>query len=113
LESKILWPCATILSDRTNLHFLRLAEHLNTTNAGILGLIQRVSAKFATAHAGDLLHGHAAAVKQLRAVTYREARVQAFADALLAMAICLAIAAILVPLMRKVIASPATATAGH
>ncbi len=29
--------CATILNDRTNLHFLRLAEHLNSTNVADAG----------------------------------------------------------------------------
>ncbi len=34
--------CGTILNDRTNLHFLRLAEHLNTANPAIVDLLQRV-----------------------------------------------------------------------
>src|SRR5262249_26597712 len=34
--------CGTILNDRTNLHFLRLAEHLNTANAAVVGWLQRV-----------------------------------------------------------------------
>ncbi len=29
--------CGTILNDRTNLHFLRLAEHLNNTNTAMHG----------------------------------------------------------------------------
>src|ERR1700683_4457904 len=28
--------CGTILNDRTNLHFLRIAEHLNPTNTGMM-----------------------------------------------------------------------------
>ena len=105
--------CATILNNRTNLHFLRLAEHLNSTNSAMGALLHGVTSRFAATHGGDVLHGHAAALKQLWSVTYREARVQTFADAFLAMAICLAIAAMLVPLMRKIISSPAAATAAH
>jgi DHA2 family multidrug resistance protein len=84
--------CATILDDRTNLHFLYLVEHLNPTNSGKQGLIHGVTIRFAAGHGGDLLHGHATALKQLWPVTCREARVQTFADAFLAMAVCLAIA---------------------
>ena len=105
--------CATILNDRTNLHFLRLAEHLNSANPAMQGLMRQVSTKFATAHAGDMLHGHAAALKQLWSLTFREARVQTFADAFFAMAICLAIAAMLVPLMRKITTPAAPAAGSH
>ncbi|HEV2211082.1 MAG TPA: DHA2 family efflux MFS transporter permease subunit [Verrucomicrobiae bacterium] len=105
--------CATILNDRTNLHFLRLAEHLNPTNSAMQGLLHGVTARFAAARGGDVLHGHVAALRQLWSVTYREARVQTFADAFLAMAICLAIAAMLVPLMRKVKSSASAAAAAH
>src|SRR6202012_6082268 len=57
--------CATILNDRTNLHFLRLAEHLNATNTAMQGMLGQVSTKFADASAGDVLHGHAVALKDL------------------------------------------------
>jgi DHA2 family multidrug resistance protein len=102
--------CATILNDRTNLHFLRLAEHLNATNAAMQQWFQQVGAHFAAANGGDLVHGHAAALKQLWSLTYREAQVQTFADAFLAIGICLAIATMLVPLLRKV-ATPAAPSA--
>ena len=74
------------------------------------GMLQQITAKFATANAGDVVHGHAVALKELWSVTYREARVQTFADAFLAIAFCLAIATVLVPLLRKINA-PATPTA--
>src|SRR5438105_11239820 len=45
--------CATILNNRTNLHFLRLAEHLNTTNAAMRTMLHQLGAKFAAANAGD------------------------------------------------------------
>jgi DHA2 family multidrug resistance protein len=102
--------CTTILNDRTNLHFLRLAEHLNSANVAMQGMLDKVGAKFAAANGGDVLHGHAAALTQLWSLTYREARVQTFADAFLFIGICLAVATLLTPLMKKV-AVPAAAPA--
>jgi DHA2 family multidrug resistance protein len=94
--------CATILNDRTNLHFLRLAEHLNTTNAAMQQWLQQVGAHFAVVNGGDIVHGQVVALKQLWALTYREAQVQTFADAFLVIAVCLVIATVMVPLLRKV-----------
>jgi DHA2 family multidrug resistance protein len=107
--------CGTMLNDRANLHFLRLAEHLNATNAPMQQLLDKTSTHFAALNGGDLVHGHLAALKQLWQITYREAQVQTFADAFLAMAVCLGITTVLVPLMRKVAApAPAArATGGH
>src|SRR6266436_4356358 len=104
--------CATILNDRTNLHFLRLAEHLNSANAAMQRLLHETSVKFA-ANSGDLVHGHGAALKELWSLTYREARVQTFADAFLAIAVCLAIATLMVPLLRKITTPAAPSTDAH
>jgi DHA2 family multidrug resistance protein len=38
--------CATILNNRTNLHFLRLAEHLNSSNAALGNILVRVGGNF-------------------------------------------------------------------
>jgi MFS transporter, DHA2 family, multidrug resistance protein len=94
--------CATLLNNRTNLHFLRLAERLNSTNAAVQGMLHQVGTKFAAANGGDLLHGQASALKQLWSLTYREARVQTFADAFLVVGACLAFATLLAPLLRKI-----------
>ncbi len=102
--------CGTILNDRTNLHFLRLAEHLNSTNAAMLGMLHRIGAKFAAANGGDVVHGHGVAIKELWSLAYREARVQTFADAFLVIAVCCAIGTLIVPLLRK-IAPPAAPSA--
>jgi DHA2 family multidrug resistance protein len=93
--------CGTILNDRTNLHFLRLAEHLNTANSAMVDLVQRVGASYAAA-TGDALHGQEAALKQLWSLTWREAQVQTYADAFLVITVCFVIATLMVPLMRKV-----------
>jgi MFS transporter, DHA2 family, multidrug resistance protein len=51
---------------------------------------------------GDPAAGQAAALKKLWLLVYREAQVQAFADAYLAIAVCFALSAVMVPLMRVV-----------
>jgi DHA2 family multidrug resistance protein len=105
--------CGTILNDRANLHFLRLAEHLNAANAPMQAMMQRVSATYASALGGDLVHGQAAAVRQLWSVTWREAQVQTYADAFLVLAIGLGVAAAMVPLLRKVAAPAGAAVNAH
>jgi DHA2 family multidrug resistance protein len=93
--------CGTILNDRTNLHFMRLAEHLNATNSAMASLLQRFSAHGAVVF-GDGGHGQAAGLKQLWSLTYREAQVMTFADAFVAITVCFVAATAMVPLMRKV-----------
>jgi MFS transporter, DHA2 family, multidrug resistance protein len=90
--------CSTILNDRTNLHFLRIAEHLNAANAQLNNWLHGMAARYAQTW-GDSTVGHAAALKKLWLLAYREAQVQALADVYLAIALCFALAAMLVPLM--------------
>jgi len=93
--------CGTVLNDRTNLHFLRLAEHLNTTNAAMVDLLGRAAVAATAASGGDAVEGHAAALKQLWSLAWREAQTQTFSDVFLLIAACFVIATVLVPLMRK------------
>jgi DHA2 family multidrug resistance protein len=94
--------CGTILNDRTNLHFLRIAEHLTSANAQVMNLLRGITARYTQAW-GDPVSGQAAALKKLWLLAYREAQVQAFADAFLAIAACFALSVMMVPLMRKVV----------
>ena len=57
--------------------------------------------------------GHAAALKQLWQLAYREASTLAYADAFRAIMVAFALAAILVPLMRNVAAPKAPAAVSH
>ncbi len=104
--------CATILNDRTNLHFLRLAEHLNIRNETMTAFLND-----ATSHAAGLnnevIDGNAAALKQLWALTMREAHTLTYADAFLAIFVCFVIATLMVPLMRKVDAPAAPSADAH
>ncbi|QBR71159.1 EmrB/QacA family drug resistance transporter [Beijerinckiaceae bacterium] len=105
--------CSTILNDRTNLHFLRLAEHLRGTNMAMAKMLQGTSQRNALAFNGDAFHAQAAAVKRLWLLTWREAQVQTYADAFLIIAFCFLVAAAMVPLMRKVAPSRAPPTGAH
>jgi DHA2 family multidrug resistance protein len=98
--------CATILNDRTNLHFYRLAEHLNYTNEPMNRMLQGL-ADVTGWNAGD---GNISALKQLWLLAYREAQTMAFSDAFLAVMACFVVATAMVPLMRKV-APPKTPSA--
>ncbi len=93
--------CGTILNDRTNLHFLRLAEHLNATNTAMASYLSAVDSHGLMIF-GDALRGHASALRDLWSVTFREAQVQAYADAFFAIGLCFAVATAMVLLMRKV-----------
>ncbi len=105
--------CGTILNDRTNLHFLRLTEHLNATNTAMTEWLHNVGAHFTALNAGDAVHGNAVALKQLWSLTYREAQVQTFADAFFVIAICFVLATFSVPLLRKVAAPVKPVTDAH
>jgi DHA2 family multidrug resistance protein len=100
--------CATILNDRTNLHFQRLAEHMTTANEPMNDWLVQVSRNLDhAAQAGS------AAVQQLGALVMREAQTQTYADAFLAIGVCFVIATVMVPLMRKVAPPPTPSADAH
>ncbi|MGV8918759.1 MAG: DHA2 family efflux MFS transporter permease subunit [Pseudomonas sp.] len=101
--------CATILNDRTNLHFTRLADHLNYSNEALNNWLDQVGSNFATL-GQSTAEGTNSALHQLWLLTYREAQTQTYSDAFLAIMVCFIIAAAMVPLMRKV-APPAAPSA--
>jgi MFS transporter, DHA2 family, multidrug resistance protein len=105
--------CGTILNDRTNLHFLRLAEHLNAANPALTGLLRQTGLADAAKQGGNLVQGQAEALKQLFALTLREAQTQSFADAFLVIMACFALTTLLVPLLRKVAAPRAPTADAH
>jgi DHA2 family multidrug resistance protein len=93
--------CATVLNDRTNLHFYRLAEHLNAGNEAMNQWLAQAGGHLAelgsnASEAGD------SALHQLWQLAYREAQTQSYADAFLVIMVCFVVATALVPLMRKV-----------
>ncbi len=94
--------CATILNDRTNLHFLRLAEHLGGTNRAMLEMLRQDAARDTALANGDAALGSRMALKTLWNLTMREAQTLTYADAFMAIGCCFVVATLMVPLMRKV-----------
>lgn len=105
--------CGTILNDRTNLHFLRLAEHLTAGNAAMDDVMRRMTARDALALGGDPVHGHAMALHTLWALTMREAQTLTYADAFLTIMVCFGAVTFLAPLLRKVGAPAQPAADAH
>ena len=105
--------CGTILNDRTNLHFLRLAEHLNAGNSAMTDMLARAAAEATSLSGGDAALGHAIALRQLWTLTMREAQTETYADAFLALMLCLGLATVMVPLMRKVAPPKAPVADAH
>lgn len=93
--------CATVLNDRSNLHFLRLAENLNTRNEPMNTWLDQLSGS-AQALGQNSLDAGQVALRQLWALTWREAQTLTYADAFLMIMACFIVATLLVPLMRKV-----------
>lgn len=104
--------CATILNDRTNLHFLRLAEHLNIRNEAMAEFVNQSSARLATL-SNEVNDGNAAAIRQLWALTMREAHTLTYSDAFMVILACFVVAIPLVPLMRKVMPPKAPSADAH
>jgi DHA2 family multidrug resistance protein len=90
-----------ILNARTNFHFVEVASHLTPANAPMQRMLDALTQRYA-ALPGSLDAGHAAALKQLWQLAYREASTLAYADAFRAIMLAFAVATLLVPLMRNV-----------
>lgn len=104
--------CGTILNDRTNLHFLRLAEHLNIRNEAMAEFLGHSTAHL-SALGNEVTDGHAAAVRQLWTLVMREAHTLTYADAFLVILVCFVVAIPLVPLMRRIAPPKAPSADAH
>lgn len=101
--------CGTLLNDRTNLHFARLAEHLNP--GALNEYAQQATGRFGGA-LGDAVAGQGLALRQLWSLVQREALTMSFADTFVLICAGFVIAAVLVPLLpRPAAAAPAPADA--
>jgi DHA2 family multidrug resistance protein len=101
-----------ILNDRTNFHFLAIASRLTPANGAMTRLTSNMAQRYATV-LGDPQEGHAAALKQLWQLAYREASTLAYADAFRAIMIAFAVATLLVPFLRNVTAPKAQVREGR
>ncbi len=105
--------CGTILNDRGNLHFQRIAEQLTSSNAAMLELLERTRATYTSAFAGNVSQADAASLKQLWSLAWREAQTQTYSDAFFLIMLAFIAAAALVPLMRKASAPAAPSANAH
>ncbi len=96
-----------ILNDRTNFHFQAIAAHLTPANDTMNRALDGLTARYGHM-IGSIDAGHAAALKRLWQLAYREASTMAFADAFWVIMIAFIAATALVPLLRNVPAQPAT-----
>ncbi len=104
--------CSAILNVRTNLHFTAIASNLTPANGAMVRLVDAQTAQYASA-TGALGNGHAAALKQLFHLAYREAQTLAYADAFRAIMVAFVLATLLVPFLRGVAAPKAPAAGAH
>ena len=104
--------CATILNDRTNMHFLRLAEHLNSGNEAMGQMLAGAGSNL-MAWGLDAGSAQTGALRQLYSLTLREAQTQTFGDVFLCVMVCFLIATAMVPLMRKVAPPKAPSADAH
>jgi MFS transporter, DHA2 family, multidrug resistance protein len=102
---------ATLLNDRTNFHFLRLAERLTPGNDAMGDMLQRAASNLVAAGVNASDAGVAAA-KQLAGLVMREAQTQTFGDTYVLLLVCFAVTTCLVPLMRRT-AAPKRPAAEH
>jgi DHA2 family multidrug resistance protein len=93
--------CATILNDRTNFHFMRLSEHLNTSNESMNDLLAGAGLRILS-QSGDALMARGGALRQLWELTLREAQIQTFSDTYIFIFFAFVITTAMVPLMLKV-----------
>ncbi len=103
---------AAIINDRTNAHFLAIASNLTQANGAATRLVHDMGLRY-EAVLGDAATGHAAALKKLWGLAYREASTLAYADAFQAIMLTFAVATLLVPFMRKVQAPASPPGGGH
>jgi DHA2 family multidrug resistance protein len=93
--------CGAVLNDRTNLHFERIASHLTPANIPMNRFLDSAAERYG-ALPGTVDSGHAAAVRQLWQLAYREASTLAYADAFHVLMFACFAAALAALLMRKV-----------
>jgi DHA2 family multidrug resistance protein len=104
--------CGAMLNARTNFHFEALAGHLNATNGALKDMLAGLTKTLAFS-LGSPVAGHEAALKALWNLTYAQAETLAYADAFRIIMLAFVLATCLVPLMKKVIPTPAPPADAH
>ncbi|SUA88653.1 Multidrug resistance protein B [Pandoraea pulmonicola] len=101
--------CTTVLNDRTNLHFFRLAERMGEGSPAVGSWLAGVGARMSAAGL-DAIDAQTAALRQLWLLTLREAQTMTFGDIYGGLGLIFICVTLMVPLMRRV-APPKAPTA--
>ncbi len=88
----------TMLTDRMQFHWNRLADSATLSRAPVQSFMDSITAKFDSVLSGDAT---LAATKQLAGLLARQATVMSFSDCMLAMAAVFGFALLLMPIVRK------------
>ncbi|MGH6943571.1 MAG: DHA2 family efflux MFS transporter permease subunit, partial [Geminicoccaceae bacterium] len=96
----------TVLINRLDLHFARLAEHVNLARPIVQDRLDELAAALGSVLSGD---PQLAAARILKDLVMREATVLTFNDALLLMAVAFASALVFMPLVRRPARRPQSA----
>ena len=103
--------CGAILNSRTNFHFERIASNLTPANTAMNRFLDAAAQRYGSLP-GAIDSGHAAALRQLWQLAYREAETMAYADAFHVLMFACFAGAIVALLMKKIPATqPAPAPA--
>ena len=104
--------CGAIINAKTNFHFVAIASNLTPANGAMTRLLDDLTQRYG-AISGSFQGGHAAALKQLWELAYREASTLAYADAFRTIMLAFAVATLLVPFLRNVTVSKPEAAGSH
>lgn len=98
----------TLLTQRTDAHYARLVEHVNSSNPAAMSWLAQVSARLGSFG----LDGDAAALKKIAGVVNQQAWIMAFIDVFLGLTLLFAILALMTSLIKKP-SAVVPADAGH
>ncbi|VVE45641.1 Multidrug export protein EmrB [Pandoraea communis] len=104
--------CTTVLNDRTNLHFFRLAERMGEGSPAVGAWLAGVGARMSAAGL-DALDVQTAALRQLWLLTLREAQTITFGDIYGGLGLIFLCVTLMVPLMRRVAPPKAPSADAH
>ncbi|WP_246183949.1 DHA2 family efflux MFS transporter permease subunit [Pandoraea anhela] len=104
--------CTTVLNDRTNLHFFRLAENMGAGNPAVGQWLAGVGARMSAAGL-DGVDAQTAALRQLWLLTLREAQTITYGDIFAGLGVIFLGVTLMVPFMRKIAPPKAPSADAH
>ncbi|MDR3434899.1 MAG: DHA2 family efflux MFS transporter permease subunit [Rouxiella aceris] len=92
--------CGTIINNRTNMHYNRLADHLTASDPAVSNLLN-AGAQRMLSQGFSAEHAQSISLHSLSTMVLNEARTMAFSDAFYLLLVGFLITVVLVPLMKK------------